>query len=93
MYPLYLFLLSVVLTPLSAAQADILNLPASATADRVAKKPVRGMSMQEVIEQFGQPERKLPPVGDPPITRWKYPRYTVYFEGKYVIHAVPDERN
>jgi hypothetical protein len=27
-------------------------------------------------------------VGDPPITRWVYDRFTVYFENDRVIHSV-----
>jgi hypothetical protein len=37
---------------------------------------------------FGKPNEMLAPVGDPPITRWVYDRYTVYFEYSYVIHSV-----
>jgi len=36
----------------------------------------------------GPPRQKLPPVGDPPITRWEYPEYTVYFEYDKVITSV-----
>jgi len=52
------------------------------------KMPVRGMTMKQVEKRFGIPKKKLPAVGDPPITRWVYKDYTVYFEYKYVIHAV-----
>lgn len=50
--------------------------------------PVRGMSMREVERKFGPPLEKIPPVGRPPISRWVYRDYTVYFEYKYVIDAV-----
>lgn len=50
--------------------------------------PSRGMSMDQVANRYGQPLEKLGPVGDPPITRWVYADYTVYFEYKYVIHSV-----
>ncbi len=92
MYPLYLFFLSMVLVPLSTVQAESPTLPQASPEKRHADMPTRGLSMQQVIERFGQPETKLPPVGSPPITRWKYDRYTVYFEGKYVIHSVSDKR-
>ncbi|GAB4357438.1 MAG: hypothetical protein Kow006_25250 [Gammaproteobacteria bacterium] len=46
--------------------------------------------MEEVQARFGVPSAKLPPVGDPPITRWVYDDYTVYFEHQYVIHSVPN---
>ena len=92
MYPLYLFLLSLVLAPVSALQADTLVLPGTASATEKMDMPTRGMSMQQVSERFGPPQTKLPPVGEPPITRWKYRHFTVYFEGAYVIHSVPDRR-
>jgi hypothetical protein len=50
--------------------------------------PTRGMTMDQVAKRFGEPQEKLPPVGKPPITRWKYPQFTVYFESKYVIDSV-----
>ena len=50
--------------------------------------PVRGMTMREVERKFGPPQEKIPAVGRPPISRWVYSDYTVYFEYKYVIDAV-----
>lgn len=58
--------------------------------DAVTDAPTRGMSMDQVANRYGAPLDKLGPVGDPPITRWVYADYTVYFEYKYVIHAVPN---
>lgn len=51
-------------------------------------RPARGMSMDTVIERFGQPTQRLPAVGDPPITRWVYDGYTVYFEDQHTITSV-----
>lgn len=53
--------------------------------------PQRGMSMEAVQTQFGVPSAQLPPVGEPPIARWVYDGFTVYFEHHYVIHAVPNQ--
>ena len=50
--------------------------------------PVRGMTKNEVEAKFGAPSEKIPAVGEPPISRWVYPDYTVYFEKQYVIHSV-----
>ncbi len=50
--------------------------------------PVRGMHMEQVEQMYGKPEGILAPVGDPPITRWDYPDYAVYFEYSYVIDSV-----
>lgn len=48
----------------------------------------RGMSMDRVEQAFGRPLEVRGPVGDPPITRWVYDGYTVYFEHRHVIHSV-----
>jgi hypothetical protein len=50
--------------------------------------PTRGMTMDQVASKFGAPSTKVPPVGKPPISRWEYPGYIVYFEGNHVIHSV-----
>jgi hypothetical protein len=50
--------------------------------------PVRGMSMDQVAAKFGAPATKVPAVGKPPISRWEYPGFIVYFEHEHVIHSV-----
>jgi outer membrane protein assembly factor BamE (lipoprotein component of BamABCDE complex) len=50
--------------------------------------PRRGMTMDEVAAKFGSPASKLPAVGRPPISRWDYPGFVVYFERNFVIHSV-----
>ncbi len=75
------------------ATADTLVMPPkdSAPAEQAeagVTMPTKGMSMRQVEERFGAPENKEAPVGDPPITRWKYDDFTVYFEYQYVIHSV-----
>lgn len=57
--------------------------------------PARGMTMAQVRERFGMPERTLPPDPataqgplKPPVVRWIYPHFTVYFERGFVIHSV-----
>jgi hypothetical protein len=85
--PLYLSCL--VVLPASASLADNLIVDslnqAQATA---AQRPSRGMSMQKVSASWGEPANRLSAVGKPPITRWEYPGFTVYFEFEHVIHAV-----
>ena len=51
-------------------------------------RPTRYMSMNQVRGSFGEPASIVPWVGDPPITRWVYDDYTVYFEYDRVIHSV-----
>src|SRR5690606_23046729 len=50
--------------------------------------PQRGMTQTQVRAQFGAPEETKGPVGQPPISRWVYPDYTVYFENQAVLHSV-----
>jgi len=52
------------------------------------QRPGRGMKMDEVLQRFGEPRQRLPAVGEPPITRWIYDGYTVYFEHEYTITSV-----
>jgi hypothetical protein len=50
--------------------------------------PTRGMTMDQVADKFGTPASKVPAVGTPPISRWEYPGFIVYFEHEHVIHSV-----
>jgi hypothetical protein len=50
--------------------------------------PDRGSSMEQVLNRYGTPASETPAVGDPPITRWEYPDFVVYFEYSLVIHSV-----
>ena len=76
------------------------TLSASARAETVAvdtgfaikesdvATPSRGMTMDQVSSKFGAPVNKVPAVGKPPISRWEYPGFVVYFEYRHVIHSV-----
>jgi len=76
------------------------GLAGIATADMVAvdngiavkesdvTTPARGMTMTQVASKFGEPTTKVPAVGKPPIARWEYPGFVVYFEHEHVIHSV-----
>jgi hypothetical protein len=46
------------------------------------------MTADSVESTFGAPEAKVAPVGDPPITRWEYKDFVVFFEYDRVIHTV-----
>lgn len=50
--------------------------------------PKRGMSMAEVQKHFGDPRERHPTVGTPPITRWDYADFAVFFEKDLVIDSV-----
>jgi hypothetical protein len=58
-----------------------------------ATLPKRGMSMAQVEAQFGVAPQKYPAVGggsksNPPITRWQYDTFNVYFENDHVVNSV-----
>ncbi|MEE4304792.1 MAG: hypothetical protein V2J19_11650 [Wenzhouxiangella sp.] len=50
--------------------------------------PQNGLTQQQVEERYGEPNSKHAPVGDPPITRWIYDDFNVYFEYDLVIESV-----
>lgn len=55
--------------------------------------PKRGLTMSEVEKHFGAPVTRHPAVGggnphQPPITRWDYSGFSVFFEHDRVIHSV-----
>jgi hypothetical protein len=51
-------------------------------------RPNRGSSMATVQGRFGEPTNRHAAVGNPPITRWDYPTFAVYFENDLVLHSV-----
>lgn len=80
-----------------AAQADDIVVPADApaasTAPAPASLPAKGQTMGEVTKRFGQPQAKHPPAGGdspkhPPITRWDYAGFSVFFEHQHVVDSV-----
>ncbi len=75
------------------ARADVLAFPADDEAATPVSKPQKGSSMQAVQQQFGAPEKKHAAVGggsrhQPPITRWDYAGFSVFFEHGHVIDSV-----
>lgn len=61
--------------------------------DRVAAKsnlnlPQKSATMNQVRSGFGDPLSESAAVGNPPITRWEYADFVVYFEHQHVITTV-----
>lgn len=89
-----LALVLAVLAPATGAAGDTLLVDRVQSEAAVAL-PSRGSSMAQVQARFGAPVQKMPPVSgpnsrrhNPPITRWVYPNFEVYFEYNHVIDAV-----
>ena len=51
-------------------------------------RPTKGTTMHQVEAKFGAPAKRYPAVGKPPITRWDYPSFSVFFEFNRVVHSV-----
>jgi hypothetical protein len=61
--------------------------------DSQLERPKRGLTMDQVEKQFGAPSTRHPAVGgssqqQPPITRWDYSGFAVFFEHDRVIDSV-----
>jgi hypothetical protein len=50
--------------------------------------PPNGMARADVRARYGDPEKVNAAVGDPPITRWDYGSWSVYFEYDLVLFTV-----
>jgi hypothetical protein len=69
--------------------ADVLLLDGiDVDAQTASMRPRAGLSMTAVESTYGTPAERHSAVGEPPITRWDYPGFSVYFEYERVIHAV-----
>ena len=55
-------------------------------------RPVRGTTMSAVEAKFGAPVSRHDTVGTPPITRWDYAGFSVFFEHDIVIDSVVSGR-
>ncbi len=74
------------------AAADTLLIEENISSGQATNHPTRGMTMATVESRYGPPVTRRAAVGDPPITRWEYPDYIVFFEYNHVIHAVVPQR-
>lgn len=76
------------------AIAETVKIPLGQQANDVwsGKTPTRGSSKQQVEAEFGTPDSKMGPNGNPPIYYWEYPDFTVYFESNFVLHSVIKHR-
>jgi len=78
------------------ATADVLATPEenpAVTATPRAALPAKGITMAAVEKKFGVPREKHAPRGGdspkhPPITRWDYDGFSVFFEHDKVVDAV-----
>ena len=87
------FFLSLFLFIAGPATADVLLVDSIQSAP-VMQTPVTGSSMAGVRATFGNPMTEYPTVSmsagpqQPPITRWDYNGFSVFFEHDHVVHSV-----
>lgn len=80
-------------TVIEKKSGDVLTMPERPR--EVAPRrvlPHHGLSMNDVERQYGNPHRRHPAVGQPPITRWDYDGFSVFFEHRTVLHSVQEDR-
>lgn len=69
--------------------AEDIRIPVGQQAQESGiETPKTGMTKANVRAKFGDPLQESAPVGDPPISRWTYSEYVVYFEHDHVIRSV-----
>ena len=81
-------LLALTMGSLDAANAQDLGGPDGSSTFHQSGKPTRGMSTDSVRANFGRPRSTSDAVGAPPISRWQYAGFVVFFEYDRVIHSV-----
>ncbi|HLT04047.1 MAG TPA: phosphodiesterase [Pseudomonas sp.] len=79
------------LLPLTS-QADTLRVPVGQQGDPNLPLPRQGDSQQAVEARHGVADKRHAAVGQPPISRWDYPGFSVYFESGKVIDSVRHPR-
>lgn len=95
----YACLLGCTLPVVQVVHAEVIRLPPALVTEQTAPAPAsvglpaRGESKAGVLTRFGAPAQQHEPVGggspqQPPITRWDYSTFSVFFENDTVIDVV-----
>jgi hypothetical protein len=90
--PKFSIVLAGLLLAVTTAQAEVISIADPRydvpNSSQGIMRPTQGMSMSQVEQKFGAPDSKRAAVGDPPISRWQYTDFEVFFEYDKVIHSV-----
>lgn len=82
-----LLFLTLVLAGTAQAAGDVLLIDSIKSAPQV-DTPRNGLTMDQVRQQYGEPASTVAAVGEPPISRWEYTGFSVFFENNLVLHSV-----
>lgn len=85
--PILRILLLIALGTATPALAETLSTDTGNPA-AAGDRPNRGSSMATVESRYGAPSNRHAAIGSPPISRWDYPQFSVYFEHDRVLHTV-----
>src|SRR5690606_3489300 len=85
MHRLFIALFTLTLTTPSIAET--IRIPVGHQGQTETPMPSRGQSKASVLERFGLADQEHPAVGKPPISRWDYRTFSVYFQDKHVINS------
>ena len=71
-------------------QAETIKIPVGQQSSQYQQlqRPTLGMHTTHVEKLWGEPLSLHKPKGSPPISRWEYEQFIVYFESSHVIHTV-----
>lgn len=91
MHKVFLLLAAIGVALSTALRAEVVTVPETAAVP--AHLPQRGMTQAAVLKAHGEPAARHAPAGGdspqhPPITRWDYPGWSVFFEKSLVIDVV-----
>ncbi len=76
------------------AWSEQITLPiGEQTRNSALDLPQRGLNKEQLHNQFGEPEKKYPAVGDPGISAWAYPEFITYLERELVLHSVVKQKS
>jgi len=86
-YRTLLLFLTLVLAGTAQASGDVLLIESIQSAPSI-DTPRNGLTMDQVRQQYGEPATTIAAVGEPPISRWEYTGFSVFFENDQVLHSV-----
>lgn len=76
----------------TSARAEDIKIPVGQQGPADLPVPSRGDAKIDVLDRFGLADEEHTAVGRPPITRWDYRDFSVYFEDNRVINSVIHHR-
>ena len=71
-----------------SATAQTTIIPGHSQSSQMQAMPIRGVNMDSVLAEFGEPIQRYDAIGEPPISEWVYGSFRVYCEFETVLHSI-----